>query len=434
MELLRILMLCLAAAISLQAAPASPFQPGDRWCAVGDSITHTGFYHRYLYLFYATRFPGRQIELFNCGLSGDTAAGTVARTESDILRYKPTVATIMLGMNDVDHALYKEGLAAPDLQQRRDNAIASHAANMKRLAEKLQAAGTRLIFITPSIFDETAVMARANSPGVNAALGRCAENTRKLARELNAGIVDFHGPMGELNRRQQQADPRFTLIGEDRVHPGEPGHFAMAYWFLKAQGMPATVADIAVDAAGKSAMAFTCQEEALPFPVPAACAPALKLVPFMEELNQERLRIANLPAGTYKLAIDDEPIASFTAAELEKGVNLALQTSTPQYRQALAVAKLDEERHNLMKRLRVIDYVEWKMGRRLGDASEFDYAAAARKLIQDPQNAGWRTTQFEEYLKVKPMQTELQAQLQRLVAEIRKASQPGPHRFTIQRE
>ncbi|NBV87371.1 MAG: hypothetical protein EBS01_14170, partial [Verrucomicrobia bacterium] len=263
------------------------------------------------------------------------------------------------------------------------------------------------------------------------ALAKCAENAKQLAQEYHAALVDFHGPMTELNRKEQAVNPSATLVGADRIHPGELGHFIMAYLFLKAQGAPQFVSDINVDAAGKDSVSFTQKEDALPFPVSKDCVPALKIVPFMEDLNQERLRVTNLPEGRYTLSIDSEPISTFSASELAQGINLAGFENTPQFKQALAVAKLDEKRLAVLRRLRGIDYIEWKMGREIGDPTEFDYAAGAQKIIDDPKQIGYVRDRAKEYIGLKPEQATMQKQLSELVAEIRSASQPKPHVFSI---
>jgi lysophospholipase L1-like esterase len=410
----------------------SQFRTGDRWCAIGDSITHSGLYTHYVYLFYATRFPDRAIDFFNCGTAGDMAKGGVARLQKDILRHQPTVATIMFGMNDVRRGFYSSKFDAPDKQAQRDAAIEVYAANMKKLAEKLQAAGVRLIFITPSIFDDTAEIPGEKNFGVNAALGRCAEIDRQLANELKSPLIDFYNPMGKLNLEQQKLNPQFTLVGPDRIHPKETGSFVMAYLFLKAQGVPKSVADIVEDAAGKSEVSFSCTENALPFPIPPECAEALKLVPFMEDLNQERLRVTNLPSGKYKLMIDDQPIDSFTAAELQQGINLATMTNTPEYRQALAVAKLDAQRFELVQILRTLDFLDAGINPKYGVTDEFDYTAvlAKRKVSHN----AWNEKLWAVYAEHKPHQAEVRKQKEELVAEIRKTSQPHPHRFSIVKE
>ena len=47
------------------------FQAGDRVAFIGDSITHGGHYHSYIWLYYMTRFPNMPLFFLNCGLGGD---------------------------------------------------------------------------------------------------------------------------------------------------------------------------------------------------------------------------------------------------------------------------------------------------------------------------------------------------------------------------
>ena len=99
--LLSILLLC-----DLRAdVPA--FQSGNRWCVLGDSITESGGYHQYVELFYLTRFPTKPMDVMNCGIRGDTALGANQRLEWDCLSAKPTVVSVMFGMNDVSPSFYK---------------------------------------------------------------------------------------------------------------------------------------------------------------------------------------------------------------------------------------------------------------------------------------------------------------------------------------
>ncbi|HSI32054.1 MAG TPA: SGNH/GDSL hydrolase family protein [Tepidisphaeraceae bacterium] len=410
-------------------APDAKFRAGDRWCAVGDSITHTGMYTRYVYLFYATRFSDRPIEFFNCGSAGDTAKNGLVRLEKDVLRHKPTVVTIMYGMNDVRRALYAAGADQAGIQTQRDAAVKTHVASMKELSDRLKTAGVRRIFITPSPFDDTVALQSDRSAGVNAALGRCAENARGLAAATDASLIDFHAPMTALNLQRQAADPKFTLIGPDRVHPKEVGGFVMAYLFLKAQGATPYVSDIAEKAGGRSEFSFTCTEPALPFPVPPECADALKLVPFTDELNQQRLRVSGLVPGTYTLSIDGGPVGAFTDAQLDAGVNLATSTDTPQYRQALAVAKLDERRQAVVRILRDLDFMDLGLNPQYGVADDFDYRAALAK--RKPPVDAWSKQLREGYLKYKPAQAELRRERDALVAKIREASKPLSHRFSL---
>lgn len=78
------------------------FKDNDRVCFIGNSITMNGKFHNYIELFYATRFPDRKIEFYNCGISGDVSGGMLERMDSDILIHKPTWSVLMVGMNDIN--------------------------------------------------------------------------------------------------------------------------------------------------------------------------------------------------------------------------------------------------------------------------------------------------------------------------------------------
>lgn len=55
------------------AQQVAPFRSGDRVAFVGNSITDGGHYHSYIWLYYMTRFPEMRMQMFNCGVGGDTA-------------------------------------------------------------------------------------------------------------------------------------------------------------------------------------------------------------------------------------------------------------------------------------------------------------------------------------------------------------------------
>lgn len=397
---------------------AEPFKDGDTVCFVGDSITHAGTYHSMVTLFYATRFPGRKINYYNCGIGGDRASSIVSnkvyRLDVDILGHKPTVATIMLGMNDVGREFYQTGLAGPEVEQKRQAALDTYNANMVKLIDALKASGARLILITPSIYDETTKFAKANprvAVGRDGALAKCAQKVREWSQEYHAGLVLFHEMTAAINAREQEKDPAFTLIGADRVHPGPVGHFVMAYTFLKAQGLPRNVATLRVDArSGASgelencqienvkAMAggieFDCLEKALPFVVPDDAKAALKLVPFADELNQEPLVVTGLAGGRYVLKIDDAMVGEFTAEEFNAGVNLADNPDTPQYRQSEKATRLNADRARAGVRLRDVAAMYYVVSRAKIDVSD---RAAVEKYAQSQLAAAKRAKKPAPY-------------------------------------
>ena len=344
------LMLCTVLAVPTAAAPAPQFQSGDVVALVGDSITHGRKWHRYVYEYYLTRFPDWQVRFVNEGIAGDSAGGALSRLEWDILPWKPNAACLFLGMNDIGRGYY--GKANPDQAtlDGRKRALDNYRSNMDQLAGKLVAAGcARLIFVTPSPYDDTAQMAAENFFGCNAALAQCGQYGRELAAKYQAGVVDLNGPMTALNLEKQKADPKFTIIGPDRVHPGDDGMLVMAYYFLKDQGVPTLVSRVTL-AEGKVTEAinadvtglkvtvegveFDCTEKALPWVIDPSAKAGLGLVPVEADLNQEQFA-ATVPAGNYRLLIDGQEVGQYAAEALQAGINLAANDKTPQYRLSL---------------------------------------------------------------------------------------------------
>ena len=250
---------------------------------------------------------------------------------------------------------------------------------MEKLVGRIRSEGgdPRLLFITPSPFDQTAVNDRNNNqPGCNDGLGKCATLVRELAGKNNATVVDFHSPMTAFNLERQKSDPSYTIVGPDRIHPGAAGHLMMAWLFLRSQGAPALVSKVTVDVAKlhitecenatvsdfatkDGIWSFTLLEKSLPFPVDDAAKPLLAALPIERELNQETVAATGLSSGSYELLIDGAVTGRYTAEELAKGVNLAFNAASPQVKQAQAVAKLNETRRSTECVLRNYAAVRW---------------------------------------------------------------------------
>jgi len=331
-----------------------PFKDGETVCFVGDSITHGGHYHEFIALYYQTRFPERRIRFVNAGTSGETARGGLARMPEDVIPFRPTTATIMFGMNDVNRGAYPLNPAEKNLADQK-SALDGYAKNMAELATHLKedAGVQKLIYITPSPYDQTVMFTNRSNDRLacNDGLTRCAEIVRGMAARDKALLVDFHKPMTAFNLERQKEDPSYTIVGGDRVHPGEPGHLMMAWLFLKDQGALSIVSRITVDAetgdAAKSekatvsnvakkadGMTFTVLEKSLPYPVHPRAAKIVPYLPIEAEMNQELLSVSGLAVGTYAVKIDGAEIGRYAASDLAKGVNLGLNEKTPQSKQA----------------------------------------------------------------------------------------------------
>jgi lysophospholipase L1-like esterase len=421
------------------------FKDGDRVAFIGNSITHGGEFHPDIFLYYATRFPKEKISFFNCGISGDVAGEILARLDSDVLVHKPTIAVLMVGMNDMFRG-YKEGTVS-------ENTYELYHKNTAQIADKLTGYGCRLILELPSIYDQTSETGPKPSVGVNDALGKCAEYLKSIAPKYNAVVVDYWTIMKDINEREQKKDPKFTIVGTDRVHPGAVGHFVMAYQFLKTTGAPKFVSKVFIDVKTKKVsesvncevklesvkkkwLQFECLENSLPCPVKKEAVPALDLVPFIEDLNQEILQFNHLGEGSYDLLIDDTHVGTYTSSALGQGINLSTIALTPQYKQALEVMKACDDYRKVYLDLRAIAFVEYKrLPGYKGDLNDFTaikaYFDQEVEKIKDKAQRDYIKGQCDRYLVLKPKQQQLKVQLNQARDQVYAVNKPVKHVFKL---
>lgn len=358
------------------AQRSSPFfNNGDVICFLGDSITHGGQYHEFLQLFYATRYPNLKLTFHNCGISGDNSAGMIDRFEEDVMKHKPTHVFLMTGMNDVQRTLYFEGTASDKILKLRANALANYKRNTTLLAEKIIENGIIPILLTPSIYDQYSKIERENNLGCNDALIECSNHLKKIGKKYDALVIDLNTPMRKLMERELKKDSLFTIIGNDRVHPGTTGHFIMFCEIISKLEVPELVSKIAIDANqdeqeirvqnlrlqnaqfSESLISFQTCEMSLPFPLERNLNEALSLTAFKELYNQQLFQAEGLPNENYDLYIDKQHIGTFDAHDLKNGIDLSLYKNTPQYKQAQEIRRLCAAYRQTQYQLRAVAFI-----------------------------------------------------------------------------
>lgn len=366
---------CMTCSAAL-AQTVKPFKEGERAVFLGNSITDGGHYHSFIWLYYMTRFPDMPIRVFNGGIGGDTAFDMNKRLDGDIFSKEPTSLMVTFGMNDSGYYEYNGDNAKEFGEQKYQESIKNFQQMEKRFQEQ---SGIRIVMLGTSPYDETAeIKDNTVFKKKNETIKRIVEYQKESATKNGWEFTDLNAPMVALNQENQKKDPSFTLCGNDRIHPDNDGHMVMAYLFLKAQGFAGKdVADMEINANKKEAvkaenctvtnikkigkeLSFDYLAEALPYPLDTIArgwgskksqADAIKVIPFMEEMNREMLKVTGLK-GQYKLMIDGEEIGIWSGNDLAKGINLAAESKTPQYQQALTVMHLNEYRWEIEKNFR----------------------------------------------------------------------------------
>ena len=432
-----------AAAGAVLLASAAPFKDGDRVVFFGDSITHGGFYGEYVNLFYATRYPERNIWFSNSGWSGATAQQGLWSIADDIVAKKPTVVTVMFGMNDINRDAWPRTNDTPALAAKREDAIRTYDSRMDELVRRVraEAGNPEIVYFTPSPYDQTCLVdGKPSNIVCNDGLAILADHVRSWAAKDKATCVDLQGTMAAINADIQKKDPSASLVRGsptwfDRVHPGPLGHTVMLYEILKAQGAESCVDEIERDANGADALTFACTEKSLPFPMTAEMRGALGLVPFEKDFNREILRVRNLRNGRYAVKIDGTEVGVWTAAELAEGVNLALNEKTPQYRQAAEAAKICQKLWAGERMLR--NFATRRRWMRMHYKIDPDAPGAVESLLEKLLAEGksedsYEVRTYREYLKNWPRHAEFESAVVKDRAALAEAVRPRGHEFKIE--
>ena len=341
---------------------------GDRVVFYGDSITDQRLYTTFTETYVVTRFPNLQVSFVHSGWSGDRVSGggggpVDLRLERDVFPYKPTVMTIMLGMNDGGYRAFDPAL------------LQTYADGYRHIVQsvKHKLPGIRITAILPSPYDDVTRPPEFEG-GYNAVLVRYAKFVQELAGEEKLAVADLNTPVAAALEKAKATNPeQAQRILPDRVHPAPGGHLIMAEALLKAWNAPAIVTAVEIDAAGKRVVRsentrvtdlktepglfWTQEDSALPMPFDVKDATlrlAVKSSDFVQALDQEPLKITGLSAAHYSLKIDGEALGVFTKEQLAEGINLS-ELPTPMAKQAAQVHLLTlEHNHVHFSRWRLI--------------------------------------------------------------------------------
>ena len=279
-------------------------------------------------------------------MKGGGAGPIDVRLERDVIALKPTVVTIMLGMNDGGYKPFDP------------MTLATFGEGYRAIVAKLRQAlpGARLTFIRSSPFDDVARPPQF-LPGYDDTLRRLGCYVTTLGAKEKATVVDFREPVNAGIAAVMTDNPDLARqIVPDRVHPGPAGHLVMGATLLRAWSAPALVAKVAIDAATRtvtaaenaevgelaatdSGLSWTGLDRALPLPLAfedGETELAERAGAGIGGLDQQTMVVTGLDGGRYELKIDGQSVGTFADVDLARGVNLA-RYRTPMRWQAYSV-------------------------------------------------------------------------------------------------
>jgi len=202
----------------------------DRILFTGDSITDCGRdrtradslgsgYAALTAAHLQARLAAPTLKIWNRGISGNRVRDLLGRVEEDLLALKPTVVSILIGINDT--------------WRRFDNGDETNAAAFERdyraLLEKITGElKARVVLLEPFLLHVP-----ADRFAWREDLNPKIDVTRKLAIEFGAELLPLDGLLAQA---ATQAPPEFWT--PDGVHPSAAGHALIAETWLENAGLP----------------------------------------------------------------------------------------------------------------------------------------------------------------------------------------------------
>jgi len=327
---------------------ADELQSGDLVAICGDSITEQKLYSLYMADYFLLCQPAPKLEAMQFGWSGEVAGGFLSRMANDALPFKPTVATTCYGMNDGGYREVNEGT------------VAGYRKNMEAIVKKFKEAGVRFIVVGgPGAVDTATFKRPGATPQVyNDTLAALSLAAKEVAASNGVAYADVHGVMMEaMAKAKAKNGEAYSIGGGDGVHPGNNGHLAMAYAFLKALGCSGDVGSFTVDLKSGEATAQgghkilssssgVVEIESTQYPFcftgdpasPSGTRAMLEFIPFNQDLNRLTLMVKNAPSEKLKVTWGTES-REFTAKQLADGVNLAAEFLTNPFSAPFAKAE-----------------------------------------------------------------------------------------------
>lgn len=329
------------------------FKPNDRVLFLGDSITEQYQYSTDIELYLTTRFPKWNLTFINAGISGDTAQGGKNRFKEHVLAEKPTAMTINFGMNDGGYGTFD-----PNRQKQ-------FTEGTEAMLVMAKEAGARVGLVSPNAVDrrvqERFRLYLETQKEFYAPL-------KELAAKHGASFVDQYAiTRAALEKMEVDKADNVKPFG-DGFHTSSNGGLFMAHAILTGLNAPALVSHVGVDrnsfgpGAGskvidcsisneqktETGVAFDRMDQALPLPIQSDWVSLLPYMNNLTDLNRYELAVSGLAPGNYNVSIDGVTVATHSAEELARGINLGNVTKGPVYDQAQKVFNLINQKNGLV--------------------------------------------------------------------------------------
>jgi lysophospholipase L1-like esterase len=203
---------------------------------LGDSITQQGenFEGEGTYKGFITSLRenvSQEVELINKGIGGNKVPDLLLRYNDDVLKLKPNIVFIYIGINDVWHK-YDWGSGTD---------IDIYEKGLRKIITDIKAVGAKIILCTPTVIGENNGEFKLNNNFkdidtmeiMNKDLDAFSDVVRNLSSEFNTDLLDLRKKFKEyISENNDQNMPKGVLTS-DGVHLNNEGNKLIADEMIK---------------------------------------------------------------------------------------------------------------------------------------------------------------------------------------------------------
>jgi lysophospholipase L1-like esterase len=208
---------------NLAVAADKPLGKGERIVFLGDSITQAGAgpggYVTLVKEQVAKKHPELEVEVIGAGISGNRVPDLEARLDRDVLAKMPTLVVIYIGINDVWHSQNGRGTSKADFEQ-----------GLRRIVQRIQEAGSRVVLCTPSVIGEK----HDGSNPLDAMLDEYSQISRSVAAAARVRVLDLRKQFVSHLKAQNKDNAEKNQLTSDGVHLNAAGNQFVADRMLEA--------------------------------------------------------------------------------------------------------------------------------------------------------------------------------------------------------
>ena len=215
--------LVLAFPVRADAGPAKiTLKKGDKIIFLGDSITQAGVgpkgYVTLVGKALEEKHKDLGVEVVGAGISGNKVPDLQGRLERDVLKKKPTIVVIYIGINDVWH---KRGTSKEKFEE-----------GLKDVIGRIQKEGAQVLLCTPSVIGEKT----GGGNEKDKMLDEYSDVSRSVAKALKVPVCDLRKAFTRYLKENNPTNKERGVLTGDGVHLNDAGNKFVAETVLECLG------------------------------------------------------------------------------------------------------------------------------------------------------------------------------------------------------